>query len=251
LINTTPCGMYPHADQSPVYLEDFSKLECVVDAIYNPLRTELILQARERGIPAEGGLYMLVAQAVRASEIFHDCTYPEGTVARIWKQLMRKKENIVLIGMPGSGKTTVGEILAKELNREFCDTDEEIFRRLGQTPAEIISSRGEAAFREAEREVIRDCVAGKWGTVIATGGGAILKRENERMLRRNGRIYLLDRPLEKLIPTDDRPLSCDRETLRRRYEERYERYHEAADAVITDPADAISAANCIREEFES
>ena len=170
---------------------------------------------------------------------------------RIWKQLMRKKENIVLIGMPGSGKTTVGGMLAKELNREFCDTDEEIFRRIGQTPSDIISSRGEAAFRKIESDVIRDCVAGKWGAVIATGGGAILKQENERMLRRNGRIYLLDRPLEKLIPTDDRPLSCDRETLKKRYEERYERYHEAADAVITDPADATSAANCIREEFES
>ena len=251
LIDTTPSGMYPHADECMVDLSVFDRLECVADAVYNPLRTELILRARERGIAAEGGLYMLVAQAVRASEIFHDCTYPEGTVERIWKQLMRKKENIVLIGMPGSGKTTVGGMLAKELNREFCDTDEEIFRRIGQTPSDIISSRGEAAFRKIESDVIRDCVAGKWGAVIATGGGAILKQENERMLRRNGRIYLLDRPLEKLIPTDDRPLSCDRETLKKRYEERYERYHEAADAVITDPADATSAANCIREEFES
>ncbi len=251
LIDTTPSGMYPHADECMVDLSAFDRLECVADAVYNPLRTELILRARARGIAAEGGLYMLVAQAVRASEIFHDCTYPEGTVDRIWKQLMRQKENIVLIGMPGSGKTTVGGILARELNREFCDTDEEIFRRFGQTPADLISSRGEAAFRELESDVIRDCVAGKWGAVIATGGGAILKRENERMLRRNGRIYLLDRPLEKLIPTDDRPLSCDQATLQRRYEERYARYHEAADAAITDPSDAESAANCIREEFEA
>ena len=102
-----------------------------------------------------------------------------------------------------------------------------------------------------ESDVIRDLVAGKWGAVIATGGGAILKQENERMLRRNGRIYLLDRPLEKLIPTGDRPLSCDRETLKRRYEERYDRYHEAPDVVIADPASATLAAKCIREEFES
>ena len=251
LIDTTPSGMYPHADECMVDLSVFDRLECVADAVYNPLRTELILRARERGIPAEGGLYMLVAQAVRASEIFHDCTYPEGTVDRIWKQLMRKKENIVLIGMPGSGKTTVGRILSQKLNREFCDTDEEITQKYGQTPSEIISKNGEAAFRQMESDVIRDLVSGKWGAVIATGGGAILKQENERMLRRNGRIYLLDRPLEKLIPTGDRPLSCDRETLKRRYEERYARYHEAADVVIADPASATLAAKCIREEFES
>ena len=251
LIDTTPSGMYPHADECMVDLSVFDRLECVADAVYNPLRTELILRARERGIPAEGGLYMLVAQAVRASEIFHDCTYPEGTVDRIWKQLMRKKENIVLIGMPGSGKTTVGRILSQKLNREFCDTDEEITQKYGQTPSEIISKNGEAAFRQMESDVIRDLVSGKWGAVIATGGGAILKQENERMLRRNGRIYLLERPLEALIPTGDRPLSCDRETLKRRYEERYARYHEAADVVIADPASATLAAKCIREEFES
>jgi len=251
LIDTTPCGMYPHAEECMVDLSVFDRLECVADAVYNPLRTELILRARERGIAAEGGLYMLVAQAVRASEIFHDCTYPEGTVERIWKQLMRQKENIVLIGMPGSGKTTVGNLLARELKRDLCDTDEEIARRFGRKPSEIISESGEETFRRMESEIIRDCVANKWGAVIATGGGAILRRENERMLRRNGRIYLLERPLEKLIPTEDRPLSSDRETLEKRYHERYNRYHEAADAVILDPADAETAAKCVREEFES
>lgn len=249
LIDTTPCGMYPHADECTVDLSAFDQLECVADAVYNPLRTELILQARDRGIAAEGGLYMLVAQAVRASEIFHNCTYPADTVERIWKHLMREKENVVLIGMPGSGKTTVGKLLAREWNREFCDTDEEITRRYGRTPSEIISEQGEEAFRDLESEVIRDCVASKWGAVIATGGGAILRRENERMLRRNGRIYLLDRPLEELLPTSDRPLSADRETLKKRYFERYDRYHEAADAVVSDPADAQAAAKIIKEEF--
>ncbi len=251
LIHTTPCGMYPHADECVVDLSAFDRLECVADAVYNPLRTELILRARELGVAAEGGLYMLVAQAVRASEIFHDCTYPSGTVEGIWKRMMRKKENIVLIGMPGSGKTTVGNILARALGRAFYDTDEEIARRIGRTPSEIILEDGEETFRRLESEVIQNCVADKCGAVIATGGGAILRRENERMLRRNGRIYLLDRPLEKLIPTDDRPLSADRKTLEKRYYERYDRYHEAADIVVTDPADAEVAAGLIREEFES
>ena len=250
LINTTPCGMYPHPYECPVDVCDFPKLEAVADAVYNPLRTELVLGARERGIAAEGGLYMLVAQAVRAAEIFHDCTYPKGTVEEIWKKIMRRKENIVLIGMPGSGKTTVGNLLAADLKRNFCDMDVEIGLRSQRTPAEIIAEDGEGAFRDLESQVLREHIAMRQGEIIATGGGAILRSENVRMLRHNGRIYLLDRPLEKLIPTDDRPLSSDRAALERRYHERYDRYHGAADAKVSDPETAEDAANIIREEFE-
>ncbi len=250
LINTTPCGMYPHADECPVEPSDFPNLECVADAVYNPLRTELILRAREQGIAAEGGLYMLVAQAVRAAEIFHNTSYPEETVDRIWRGLMRKKENVVLIGMPGSGKTTVGALLANSMERSFCDTDDEIQKESNQTPAEIIGARGEADFRDMETRIIKEQIAHRNSEIIATGGGAILRKENERMLRRNGRIYLLDRPVEKLIPTLDRPLSADREALERRYRERYERYHGAADVVVYDPETPEAACDLIREEFE-
>ncbi len=251
LINTTPCGMYPHADEAPVDPADFPDLECVADAVYNPLHTELVLRARERGIAAEGGLYMLVAQAVRAAEIFHETSYPEETVDCIWRSLMRKKENVVLIGMPGSGKTTVGALLANSMERSFCDTDEEIWKESNRTPAEIIGEQGEVRFREMETKIIKEQIAPKNSRIIATGGGAILRSENERMLRRNGRLYLLDRPVEKLIPTLDRPLSSDRESLERRYRERYQRYHEAADVVIFDPETAEAAAELIRKEFEA
>ena len=251
LINTTPCGMYPNGGDCPVDVADFPRLECVADAIYNPLRTRLVLNARARGIPAEGGLYMLVAQAVRASEIFHDCVYPEGTVDRVWREIMRKKENVVLVGMPGSGKTTVGRILADELGRAFRDIDEEIAQRSDRTPAEIIASDGESAFRDFESDILKEVIAPRQGEVIATGGGAVLREENRLMLRQNGRVYFLDRPVEKLIPTSDRPLSSTREALEKRYRERYAIYCEAADAVVKDPETAEDAARAVREELEA
>ncbi len=249
IINTTPVGMYPHAQESPVSLSAFSTLESVADAVYNPLRTELVLEARERGIPAEGGLFMLVAQAVRASELFHDCQYPEGTVERIWRTLAQKKENVVLIGMPGSGKTTVGRLLAESLGREFLDMDVEITNVYGRTPAEIIRKDGEPAFRDLETAILREHLCARTGVVLATGGGAVLRTENVRMLRQNGRLVWLDRPLEKLIPTCDRPLSDSEEQMACRYRERYGIYRAAADLHINDPKTAEEAAERIGKEF--
>ena len=199
IINTTPCGMYPHPEGQAVDLDFFPNLEGVVDAVYNPVRPQLILQAQRRGIPAEGGLYMLVAQAVRASEIFLDTVYPEGTVDRVFLRLLRQKENLVLVGMPGSGKSTVGKLLAEALGREFCDTDALIVERAGMPISEIFASRGEAGFRDLESDVIRECIAGCNGLVVATGGGAILREANCDALRRNGRLYFLDRPVEELL----------------------------------------------------
>ena len=249
LINTTPVGMYPNTEATPVDVSVFAKLSGVIDAIYNPLRTQLILDAQKRGIPAEGGLYMLVAQAVRASELFLNCTYAPDTAEHIYRSILSKTENIVLSGMPGAGKSTVGKCLAKELNRPFFDLDEEIVRRAGRSIPEIFATDGEATFRNLETEVLREVLANQKGIVLATGGGAVLRDENIDLLHRNGKIYFLDRPLGALLPTTDRPLANSEEAIRRRYEERYERYCITADYRIDADASIEEVVRRTRKEF--
>ena len=231
IINTTPVGMYPNTDGAPVDITKFEKLTGVCDAIYNPLRTELIVRARERGIAAEGGLYMLVAQAVRAAEIFIDTKFELDKISEIYDILKGRKENIVLIGMPASGKSTVGSLLAERLSRKFIDTDELIVERAGMEIPEIFSKHGEGYFRDLESEVISD-VSKDTSLIIATGGGAILREENVRRLKKNGRLVFIDRPLDKLVPTDSRPLSSDRESITKRYNERYGIYSSVCDVHI-------------------
>ena len=233
IINTTPSGMFPNEEQMPysIDLDRFPRLEGLMDAIYHPLRSELVLAAQARGIPAIGGLTMLVVQAAVAVERFLDVSLPAERVADVDRQIRMSKENLVLIGMPGSGKTTIGMILAKKYNRELIDTDQELIAMTGKTPAALIEEQGEAAFRDLEAEAVRRCAA-KSGVVIATGGGAILRDDNVRRLRRNGRLIFLDRSPEQLPVTDDRPLSCDRERLMRLYEARIDRYHAVADARV-------------------
>ena len=248
LINTTPVGMYPEIGGCPIDLVPFAGLKGVTDVVYNPLRTRLVLAARERGIPASGGLYMLVAQAVAAVEHFLNQPQPQGATERVFLPLLREKENIVLTGMPGSGKSAVGRRLAKILNRDFLDTDALIRQRTGKTPAELIRTLGEEAFREEESRTVAEC-AGRTGCVIATGGGVILRQENITALRQNGRLFFRDRPLEELIPTADRPLSSDREALERRYHERYDRYCATADYIIRDTHTVQAAAEAILEVF--
>lgn len=234
IINTTPCGMYPNIDElPPIDLADFPKVEGVVDAVYNPIRTQLVSMARECGIPAVGGLYMLVAQAAYAVEYFLDCKVPQEAIEQVFRELESAKENIVLIGMPGCGKSTVGKRLAKKLNRRFLDTDALLTEYCGKTPNEIIREQGETVFRALETKVILEQAAPLNGCVIATGGGAILRDENVRALKQNGRTVFLDRPLELLAVSDDRPLSSDRQLLEKRYHERYERYCATADIKIS------------------
>ena len=249
LINTTPVGMYPNTEATPVGVSTFPKLSGVIDAIYNPLCTQLILDAQKRGIPAEGGLYMLVAQAVRASELFLNCTYEADTAEHIYQTILNKTENIVLSGMPGAGKSTVGRLLAQELNRPFFDLDEEIVRFAGRSIPEIFATDGEATFRNLETEVLREVLANQKGIVLATGGGAVLRDENVDLLHRNGKICFLDRPLEALLPTSDRPLANSEEAIRRRYEERYERYCTTADYRIDADASPEEVVRRTRKEF--
>lgn len=249
IINTTPCGMYPNGEDAPLDLSSFDALEGVADGIYNPLQTNLILQAKGRGVKAAGGLYMLVAQAVFAVEFFLDCAIEPAKIDAIYKSIYSQKENIVLIGMPSCGKSTVGKQLAKQMNRPFYDTDKMIIEEYGKTPAEIIEREGEAVFRDCESKVIAQLTAKTNGAVIATGGGAILRDENVLRLKRNGRLFFIDRPLELLITSKDRPLSSDRALLEKRYQERYPRYCAVADKVVSPASDLEWICNEIIKEM--
>lgn len=238
LIHTTPGGMFPKLHTLPTdenannfSLDAFPKLEGVIDVVYNPLRTTLVQQAKAKGITAVGGLYMLVAQAVYAAAYFTDKTYPTTVIDEIYQELLCEKENIVLIGMPSSGKTTVGNALAKLTGRKFIDTDEELIKRVGKPIPEIFESEGEEAFRRYEAETIAS-LAAENNAIIATGGGAILREDNLLNLRYNGRLYFLDRPLSQLTPTADRPTASDTAALENRYRERYPKYLAASDSVI-------------------
>lgn len=248
IINTTPVGMYPNSYNSPVDLSLFNRLSGVIDAVYNPLRTKLVRDATEGGIPAEGGLYMLVAQAVKASEIFIGASYPHGTIDRVFEKTVKEKEAIVLIGMPSSGKTTVGRLLSNELHRPFIDTDEIIVKNAGMSIPDIFNKYGEPYFRALEREAVKEAAIIP-SAVIATGGGAVLSKENVSALKGNGRLYFIDRPLDTLVPTSDRPTAQDKTLITERYYERYGIYTEAADVKITETQSASAVANAIRRYY--
>ncbi|MBQ8202794.1 MAG: shikimate dehydrogenase [Clostridia bacterium] len=248
IINTTPKGMFPEIKGTAIDIDKFPCLLGVIDAVYNPLRSELVLKAREKGIKAEGGLYMLISQAAFAAEKFVGSKVSEEKINRIFKDMLKDKENIVLIGMPSSGKTTVGKLLAQRLGREFIDTDSEIVNVVGRSIPEIFSFMGEKTFRDIESNAI-GVIAGRQGTVIATGGGAILRKENVENLRKNGRLYFIDRPLDKLITTSDRPLSSNRVDLQRRYNERYSIYKSSCDFSVSGDRTPDEFANMIEEEF--
>lgn len=248
IVNTTPLGMFPNTSDVAVDISKFDRLCGVIDAVYNPLRSRLVLKAIEKGIAAEGGLYMLVAQAVRASEIFLDKKYSEDTANKIYCKIKGDKENIVLIGMPASGKSTVGKIIAEKLGRKLVDTDDIITERIGISIKDFFEQKGETAFREIESTVISE-ISKENSLVIATGGGAVLNGENVSSLKKNGRLYFIDRPLENLIPTDSRPLSSTREAIEKRYEERYGIYSSVCDVKINADCDAVDVAEKILENF--
>ncbi len=241
IVNTTPCGMFPDTDKQPIDLTAFRDLRAVVDAIYNPLRTDLILQAQGMGLAAEGGLYMLVAQAVLAAELFSEQPLPECETQRIYDELLSQRRNVVLIGMPGSGKTTVGRLLAKELGRNMLDVDELIVQRAGCPISQIFESRGQEYFRRMETEIITE-ISRKNGLIIASGGGSVLSKENVRRLSQNGRLFFIDRPPDHLLPTADRPLADNEEKITKLYRERLPIYLDAADRVVKadGPPEAVA-----------
>lgn len=232
IINTTPSGMYPDCDSQPIDISFFNNLEGVVDAVYNPLRTSLILNAKVKGIKAEGGLYMLVMQAVVAVEKFLDAEIPKAVADNVYESVFASKENIVLTGMPGSGKSTVGKLLNID-GFNFVDTDEEIEKLCGCTIKELISSKGEKFFRDFETKVIKD-VSSKGSQIISTGGGVVLREENVHYLKRNGKLFFINADFERLCPTDNRPLSDTKEKLRKLYDERIDIYKFTADVIVPD-----------------
>ena len=244
ILNATPCGMYPKIFDCPLDIDRFPNLSGVIDVIYNPLNTRLVLGAKERGIPAEGGLYMLVAQAVIAAEHFLGKELDVvGQTNRIYDEIYFDKRNIVLSGMPASGKSTVGKIIAEQLHREFIDTDSLIVERAGEI-AKIFAQKGERYFRDLESEIIRE-LAPMSGKVISLGGGAILRPENVKALRQNGEIFFIDRSPEYLIPTDDRPLADEKEKIMRLYDQRIDTYMNTADYVIDGDCDPEDVADSI------
>lgn len=248
ILNTTPVGMYPKNEGRIIDINDFPMLEGLIDVVYNPLRTNLVLDAREKGIKSEGGLYMLVSQAVYACEIFTGKKISEDVCKRTFDNIFKQKENIVLIGMPSSGKSSIGAYLANATGREFVDTDAKIVEKIGMPISDYFAKYGEGAFRDAESEVVKE-IGAKNGLIIATGGGAILRKENVRYLKQNGKLYFLNRSLEKLIPTGDRPLSSDIEALKKRYEERYDIYVSSADCIVNGDGTVSEVAEFIKGEF--
>lgn len=248
IINTTPCGMFPKQDETAVDLADFPLVSGVVDVVYNPLRTKLVCDALARDIPAVGGLYMLVAQAAAAAALFIGRSVTSEQTDAVYNHLVHKYENIVLVGMPGCGKTTVGKGLAEQCGLPFIDTDDRIVAETGRTVSEIFAAEGEQAFRDMESAVIRR-LATRRGCVIATGGGAVLRPENVVWLRQNGRIYFLDREPELLIATADRPLSSNREMLLERYKERYALYNQCCDRRVEANGTPDAVVSLIREDF--
>lgn len=229
VVNCTPAGMFPHEEERIIDLGALPQLEGAIDLIYNPLRTDLILDALSRGVPAEGGLYMLVAQAVKAREYFDGIPGPAGD--DIFESLLRAKRNIVLIGMPASGKSTIGKALSEKTGRPFADTDSLIVQKAGKPIPQIFAEEGEAAFRALESEMIRE-LSPRTGLVIATGGGAVLDPQNVRRLSRNGLLCFIRRDPERLLSTADRPLSSSREAMLALYESRREAYRRATERVI-------------------
>ena len=232
-MNTTPVGMYPKSDDCPIDLDRFTALEGVADVVYNPLRTQLVLEAEKRGIRAAGGLEMLVAQAKYAVEIFLDTHLEDARIAEINTPLLKERSNLVLVGMSGGGKSTIGKRAAEKLGKGFVDTDELIIERIKMPIAEFFAKEGEPAFREIETKVIHE-VSAQNNLVIATGGGIIKNPLNVEYLKRNGR-----------------PLAPDQAAAQKLYQERLPLYTAAAEAIAENNGTLEEGLSAVLHSYES
>ena len=247
IVNTTPVGMYPNNLKAPLPLSEFPNLSGVLDIVYNPQKTKLILDAERLGIPAFSGLLMLVAQGKRAAELFLGHDIPDSETDRIFKKLSTEMQNIVLVGMPGCGKTTVGKALAEQLDRPFFDADEEILKRTGKSAEAWIEACGEAVFRQKETEVL-ESLCKQSGTVIATGGGAVTVPENADILRQNSIVFFINRDVSAL-PVEGRPLS-KATALSEMYEVRLPLYRSVCDYEIAADGSVEAVVRRILEELQ-
>ena len=247
IINTTPNGMYPHMnDKSLLDLSKFPSITHVYDLIYNPLSTELLLDAKKLNIPSDNGLYMLVAQALKAEELWNvnkDIPVSDvKTINRVYRYIRLKKANIILEGMPGSGKSTVGRLLSERLSKDYVDVDAVITSRIGMSITDYITKNGEEAFRNIESDVIKE-LSLKNSLIIALGGGSILREENRKCLKKNGIIVYVKRDNEKLSKRD-RPIS-QAEGIDKIYKERRAIYESFMDfsvdnnTIVNDAVDEI------------
>lgn len=247
IVNTTPVGMYPHVGIAPVSLSQFPKLEGVLDVIYNPQRTQLLLDAEERGLVAMNGLLMLVAQAKESAEWFTGNKIGDEKIRTIHSILQRQMTNIILVGMPGSGKSTVGRILAEQTGKVFVDADAYIEEKAGCVIPEIFATQGEAGFRTLETEVLAEI--GKFSaSVIATGGGCVTREQNYPLLHQNGTIFCLDRDIATLS-TEGRPLSQSM-ALEEMYRIRKPLYDSFADYTVNNNTSAEETAEKILAIWE-
>lgn len=231
IVNTTPVGMYPDTDATPVDLRQFPLLEGVIDLIYNPCRTRLLLDAEKYGIPNINGLWMLVAQAKRSAELFLGTQLPDSIIGDIHHKLNAKMRNIILIGMPGCGKSTVGKALSGMLGRPFFDSDTEVCELTGKSIPQIFREDGESAFRKAESQVLSD-LGKRSGIILATGGGCVTVPENKSHLQQNSTVIRIERKLEKL-PTNGRPLS-QTISVYEMYEKRAPLYSQFSDTTVSN-----------------
>lgn len=247
IINTTPVGMYPNYDGEIVDLKKFKNLIAVFDFIYNPLKTNIIKQAEELNLISSNGISMLVEQALSAEDIWFDTTHPHFETELAIGEIIKRSLNVTLVGMPGSGKSTIGKELAKALNKEFFDLDEEIFNEYNKSPADIIKESGEEYFREIETKVLKKTLLAS-NRVVALGGGAIIKEENRNFLKYNSISVYVERDLDKLS-LDNRPLSLAN-GVEKLYNER-KAYYESANVKVKNDKEIIKTVKEIKSIYET
>ena len=251
VVNTSPVGMFPNIANAPIDVSWFHKLECVLDVVYNPILTRLCFEAQEADIKRVIGLEMLIAQAKYTFEIFESMSFDDSIIDEIKKEMLKDRCNIVLIGMPSAGKTTIGKMLEEKLGKEFFDLDDMIIAKAGKSIPEIFQESGEAGFRAIETEVAIE--ASKMNNkIIATGGGVVKHKVNMDFLRLNGITIFIDRDIDKLISSDpNRPLSSSKQALQQMYKERYPLYQKYAAYIAVNNANIEETVDDIVNAYHS
>lgn len=251
VVNTSPVGMFPNIVNAPIDVSWFHKLECVLDVVYNPILTRLCFEAQEADIKRVIGLEMLIAQAKYTFEIFENMSFDDSIIDEIKKEMLKDRCNIVLIGMPSAGKTTIGKMLEEKLGKEFFDLDDIIIAKVGKSIPEIFQESGETGFRAIETEVAIE--ASKMNNkIIATGGGVVKHKVNMNFLRLNGITIFIDRDIDKLISSDpNRPLSSSKQALQQMYKERYPLYQKYAAYIAVNNANIEETVDDIVNTYHS